>query len=626
MVMIMPLFSFWAFPDQDWSMTSWSDLLERTLRDSPDRLEHHLGRLHVFYEEHNYYPFLVEIKSGNSPAALPWTSSRGAPVRKDNVLKVESEFFICSFNFATPNIIDSTMNVMLLLFIMALMIGFSLVLSNSVNKIVLHPVEKLLAAVRQVAQQVFKSVTEVTAKMEDQEEDEDEDEENADEQALGFDYEIKLLERVVGKLGVLSESVNKANAADEAKANAVDLTQVVITPSDIAAYMASAGAPIDAATDVADIDLGKIPTEMVQGVGLTLDMINSWNFNPLELDPARNKAAVAFCLGPHTHGVMYHAQVMKAFLEKVEEGYPRTNPYHSWFHAVDVTHCVYRFLNLLSFNGYLGNLERFGLLVSAVGHDLGHVGFNNPFLVETSHDIALRYNDISPLENMHCAKLYELLNQPEYNVFSMIADKQCLELRKMIIATVLHTDNAKHFGMIKEVQTLYELNSDELDAGKESFRQDANSWPTEDITECLKAPEARKLLMKLTLHCSDISNPMKPFRVCRIWALQVFEEMFAQGDQEKKLGMPVQVMNDREKVNRAFSQAGFIELMVSPLLFAAIKVLPPLETNAEMLVQNAKQWYELWLKETKPPPSDEEKEALVDRINKLEKTCLELLE
>lgn len=83
--------------------------------------------------------------------------------------------------------------------------------------------------------------------------------------------------------------------------------------------------------------------------------------------------------------------------------------------------------------------------------------------------------------------------------------------------------------------------------------------------------------------------------------------------------MPVQALNDRDKVNRPFSQVGFIEFLVSPLLFAVVKVLPPLRPFAEQMVQNTKAWQQLWLAETKPAPSEADRQALVDRTAKLEK-------
>merc|ERR1740121_2196864 len=159
--------------------------------------------------------------------------------------------------------------------------------------------------------------------------------------------------------------------------------------------------------------------------------------------------------------------------------------------------------------------------------------------------------------------------------------------------------------MIKDVQMIYEVNSEILDASREFFKEDPDEF-----------------LTKLFLHVSDISNSMKPFRICRIWAWQVLEEFFLQGDAERRLGVPVQALNDREKVNRAFSQVGFIEFLVSPLVFAVVKVLPPTEAHADQMIQNLKTWHNTWLSDTKPPPTENEKKALADRITKLEQKFL----
>merc|ERR1711870_231526 len=130
---------------------------------------------------------------------------------------------------------------------------------------------------------------------------------------------------------------------------------------------------------------------------------------------------------------------------------------------------------------------------------------------------------------------------------------------------------------------------------------------------------------KLLLHMADISNSIKPFRICRIWAWVVLEEFFMQGDQEKSLGVPVQALNDRTKVNRAFAQVGFIEFLVSPLLTASTKVLPVLETMMQQTLLNIKMWHQQWLKETVPRPSDEEEDMLADRVARLEQKYMELI-
>merc|ERR1719240_2558699 len=107
---------------------------------------------------------------------------------------------------------------------------------------------------------------------------------------------------------------------------------------------------------------------------------------------------------------------------------------------------------------------------------------------------------------------------------------------------------------------IYEVNSEVMDATRERSNE---MFPGEETVEVFKQPEARRLLLNLFLHIADISNSAKPFRICRIWALQSLEELFMQGDAEKRLGVPVQALNDREHVNRSYCQIGFIEFLVS---------------------------------------------------------------
>ena len=113
------------------------------------------------------------------------------------------------------------------------------------------------------------------------------------------------------------------------------------------------------------------------------------------------------------------------------------NRYHNFFHACDVTHTVYRFMRLTGAQTFLAPLDRLGLLIAAVAHDVGHLGVNNQFLVKTTHDLALRHNDTSPLENMHAAVLYEVLKDDKTNIFAPIVGADWTALRKTIIAAIL---------------------------------------------------------------------------------------------------------------------------------------------------------------------------------------------
>merc|ERR1719359_2169517 len=128
-------------------------------------------------------------------------------------------------------------------------------------------------------------------------------------------------------------------------------------------------------------------------------------------------------------------QVLANFTHSAANGYKdaKVAPYHNWNHAVDVTHCIFRMLNLCPTERFWSHHERYALVVSAICHDIGHPGYNNPFLVETSHELAIRYNDRSPLENMHCAKLFEIVGQPKTAVFSEMDRSQYREARQVCV-------------------------------------------------------------------------------------------------------------------------------------------------------------------------------------------------
>lgn len=667
-VMAMPLFSFWTYPQQDWSMQSWLEVLEAAARERGDTFPEQTAEFWQFYDELAFYPYSLDARPGAQvpdlpDGSLPWAgASRSAPRRAANSVRHQGEFLVCDFNFQAVNQMDSAMNLGVLCLVIVLMVVFSMMLSNIVSDQVLRPLENLLLQVRRMASTIFQSVTDMADVLgEDSarsasEQDGEDDEESEEAQWLD---ERLLLERVVRKLITLTSIAVQRAGADLEGLGERDREMVTgfqgHAPAE-GARSRQAARPLegneedeaDSAEGEGDEDRGggdeseedsleeggarfrsdgsegagrraplSLQRAMLENAGLTLDLIDSNNLNTLELDRSRNQAAAAFFLGQGGHCVPVERATLEQFIEAAEGRYLKTCPYHNWFHAVDVSHCVYRQLRAWAAEAYLSSPERFALLVSAVAHDMGHPGLNNAFLAETSHELALRYNDRSPLENLHCAQLFELTGQPRCNVFAGLSRADFLEARKTCIEAILHTDNSHHFAMIKDVQMLYEVNSHTFDAQRgaadlEQFR------PGRDAVEHLRQPESKKLLVRVSLHVADISNPTRPFRICRIWAWKIMEEFFLQGDQEKALGLPVQALNDRDKVNRPLSQVGFVEFLVSPLLFAVAKVLPPTLLLAERAVQSAHSWHALWLAEAGPGPPQDERAALAERMARLQ--------
>merc|ERR1719161_2456052 len=143
-------------------------------------------------------------------------------------------------------------------------------------------------------------------------------------------------------------------------------------------------------------------------------------------------------------------------------------------------------------------------------------------------------------------------------------------------------------------------------------------------SEIFQNPDNKKMVLNLLLHAADISNPCKPWRTCRAWALRVLEEFFAQGDQEKALGIPVQMLNDREKVNRPTSQIGFIEFIVAPFIIGQVKLFPGLYELMENIEMNIKMWEKEW-HFSEPSPAEEEKEKTAVRIKKVSDNVAEAM-
>merc|ERR1719159_2202175 len=146
---------------------------------------------------------------------------------------------------------------------------------------------------------------------------------------------------------------------------------------------------------------------------------------------------------------------------------------------------------------------------------------------------------------------------------------------------------------------LYQMNSEIF----ESSELDAP--PAMQECELFRANDNKKLVLNLIIHSADVSNPCKPWKACSKWAFRVLEEFFAQGDQEKALGIPVQMLNDREKVNRPTSQIGFIEFIVAPFIIGQVKLFPGLYELMENIEMNIKMWEKEW-HFSEPSPAEEE--------------------
>jgi len=510
----------------------------------------------------------------------------------------------------------------LICFIIIVMCCFGLVMSSSISVIALQPLERMLSVVRERCTQIFK----YTSNLKDDSSSGSDEESEYDD--MEHDSEFVLLEKVVSKLAAIAD-LSATNQEPEVKAdmNENEIMQL--------SWMQGAQVPAVNAgrASVAPKNFGKggleaSETDHRPPRGLNalnsmpvavMEALDTAHFNSLDLTKEVRCSVAAYLItdtstqwSTWARSNVPQAQLL-AFVVQMESNYTG-NPFHNFAHAIDVEYMVYRYMDLIGAEQFLSETTQFSLLISAIGHDVGHTGVNNQYLIETSNELAVRYNDHSPLENMHCARLFQIISTPDTNVFSQIEKDLYKEMRKGMIDAILHTDVTKHNEMIKELGMLYQMNSETFDS----------LCPETAITSNTHI----SLISGMLLHGADVSNPVKPWSLCRRLAYLCMDEFFAQGDLEKAAGIPVQMLNDREKVNRPNAQIGFIEFFIAPMVMEMVHLFPPLHSLAEYLDENIRNWLEVWQQETNPAPDAVAKVAarvrkVADNMNLLAKTAQE---
>ncbi|CAG9465167.1 unnamed protein product [Pedinophyceae sp. YPF-701] len=260
------------------------------------------------------------------------------------------------------------------------------------------------------------------------------------------------------------------------------------------------------------------------------------------------------------------AETVVALCGHLELGYDASNPYHNWYHAVDVAHTAYHLMmeaRKHERSGGFTRLERLCCLVAALAHDLGHTGKSNDFLIKTSHSLAVTYNDSSPQEQAHSAMLTKiLLEDPESDVFARFGASEKRHARHLVIALITSTDMKTHFDLTGAVEEL-----------AEGMQQQAPP-PGGGAHRLPSDKQHRELLLKAILHAADISHLVKDRKVMLMWSARIMSEFFIQGDMEKELGMSPVSMIDREKEYVPQGQLGFMDAVARPFFTALCNVIP----------------------------------------------------
>ncbi|KAI4715514.1 HD-domain/PDEase-like protein [Aureobasidium sp. EXF-10727] len=267
--------------------------------------------------------------------------------------------------------------------------------------------------------------------------------------------------------------------------------------------------------------------------------------------------------------------------------------YHNFRHIVDVLQAVFYFLlqigilppypgsqgeapriDLAPVASLLQPFDALTLLISAIGHDVGHPGVNNAFLVALNAPLAQLYNDRSVLEAFHCAAYSQILRRYWPQAFADIP------MRKLMINSILATDMGLHFKYMIDMGNLQE----KLSSNDDSIE----GWTPKALEE------TRDLVCGLLMKCADISNVARKYDVAARWAVILTDEFSNQGAMEKELNLPTCLFGgppDREDlVKLAESQIGFMSIFAGPLFEGITAILPAMGFSTVEIESNRTVW------------------------------------
>ena len=227
-------------------------------------------------------------------------------------------------------------------------------------------------------------------------------------------------------------------------------------------------------------------------------------------------------------------------------------------------------------------LDLLGILIAALGHDLGHPGLTNPFHINSSSELAITYNDMSCLENFHTSKLFRTIRNPETDIFEKLSVQDYKTIRKRMIGNILSTDMASHGKIMTVIKSRIAINKAD---NKTKFEWVSGNEKTKF--------EEQQSLFDFLIHAADLAHNTKLFNISLKWVELLSEEFWLQGDKEKSMNLPVSFLCDRDDYNIPQSQVGFIKGFIMPTFGCLVDIFPTLKFAMNNAKTNLKKWEKL---------------------------------
>lgn len=209
--------------------------------------------------------------------------------------------------------------------------------------------------------------------------------------------------------------------------------------------------------------------------------------------------------------------------------------------------------------------------IAGLAHDVGHFGRTNTFLINTAHPLALTYNDRSVLENLHASTCFHIMQEPEHNILEKASRELCANFRATVVDLILATDMSNHNTFLTE------------------FRSRFSSGVEVEMNS-----ESRRMIGRCCIKCADLGHAAMPWEMHERWATRLAAEFYNQGDEERRLGLPISFGCERTGDVTSFrkSQKSFLEFVILPLHKELAVVTLAESTNRciDQIVENVEEW------------------------------------
>jgi hypothetical protein len=263
---------------------------------------------------------------------------------------------------------------------------------------------------------------------------------------------------------------------------------------------------------------------------------------------------------------------METFIKMIANGYCQP-PYHNRAHAISVLHAMHMMLQHGGVLDQVGSdpgkqsLYLLASLMAAAAHDVGHPGVSNAFLIDTRHPLAMAWNDQSPLENMHLAKLFEALEVSK--VLENLGKEAQRTMRELLIALVLATDMKHHMTV-------------------------AQQFEATTLGRCMDTREQELRVLKMCIKCADLGHTCMKWPRHMAWVKALQKELHMQGVAEMRAGCKVTALTDPNKTTLFDGQTGFFDVIVLPTYRLLVNAFPA----CAPLLHEASSNYNTWQSQT----------------------------